>query len=249
MQLQLVPGRDLLHPLADPTEKAMWLHVFGRLKPGVTLAQASLQANVIFKRNLEASYQSISPDRKTTFLNQSLKLREAPTGASEFRDEFAKALYVVFAAVGIILLICCANVTNLLLVRASSRQREITVRLALGANKQTIVSQLMMESLLLAIIGAAGGLLIAWTAAPLLVCAVSNPREPIEIDPALDWHVLLFTAAIAIVTTLVFGLVLGFEPPASISTPRFAKILAATPPPPLDSGSAKSLSHRRLPFR
>jgi len=206
MQLQLIPGRDWLHPLPDPTEKAMWLHVFGRLKPGLTLAQASAQANAIFKRNLESSYQSLSADSKKRFMDQKLKLREASTGASELRERFTEALYVIFAAVGITLLICCANLTNLLLARANSRQREITVRLALGANRRRVVTQLFTESLLLAILGAAGGLLIATIAGPLLVRMASNLTDPIEIDPRLDWRVLAFTGAVAILTTMIFGL-------------------------------------------
>jgi predicted permease len=207
MQLQLMPDRDLLHPLHDPTEKAMWLHVFGRLKPGVTLSQASVQANVIFERNLEASYQSVSAARKKEFMNQRLKLHEAATGASDLRESFTQASYILFAAVGITLLICCANVTNLLLARANSRQREIMVRLALGANKKRIVSQLFTESLLLALLGAGGGLLIAGVAAPLMMRAPATPSEPVEIDPTLDWRVLAFTGVVAIVTTIIFGLV------------------------------------------
>jgi predicted permease len=206
MELQMKPGRDWLHVLPDPTMKVMWLHVFGRLKPGITLGQANAQANGIFKRSLEVSYASLSANSKRGFMDQRLRLRPAATGASEVRERFSEALYVVFAAVGLTLLICCANLTNLLLARANSRRREITVRLALGASKARIVRQLFTESFLLSVLGAAVGLGIAKLSAPLLVRMASSPRNPIRLDVELDPRVLLFTAAVAILTTVLFGL-------------------------------------------
>lgn len=206
MQMQAMPGRDWLHPRPDPTEKVMWLQVFGRLKPGVTLNQAQAQANSIFKQSLTASYQSLSAAAKKGFMDQRLRLRPAATGASDIRDRFVEPLFVVFAAVGAVLLICCANLTNLLLARAAAREREITVRLALGANKKRIIRQLLTESLLLSVIGAAAGLLVARAIAPALLAMASSPTDPIALQPDLDWRVLLFTAALAIVTTVIFGL-------------------------------------------
>ncbi len=206
MQKQVLPGRDWLHPLPDPTEKVMWLHVFGRLKPGVTMNQAQAQANSIFKQSLAASYESLSAATRKRFMDQHLRLRPAATGASDIRERFAEPLFIVFAAVGAVLLICCANLTNLLLARASARQREITVRLALGAKKIRIIRQLLTESLVLSVLGAVGGLLLAEAAAPLLVRMASTRGSPILLQPSLDWRVLLFTAGVAIATTLVFGL-------------------------------------------
>ncbi len=206
MELQIKPGRDWLHPLPNPLEKLMWLHVFGRLKPGVTISQAQAQANSIFKRNLAVSYQSLSGPTKKRFMDQKLRLRPAGTGASDVRERFTEPLFVVFAAVGAVLLICCANLTNLLLARANSRRREITVRLALGANKVRVIRQLLTESLLLSVLGALGGLLVARMAAPLLLRMASNPNNPVQLNPSLDSRVLLFTAAIAIFTTFIFGL-------------------------------------------
>lgn len=206
MEVQIKPGRDWLHPLPNPLEKLMWLHVFGRLKPGVTISQAQAQANSIFKRNLAVSYQSLSGPTKKRFMDQKLRLRPAATGASDVRERFTEPLFVVFAAVGAVLLICCANLTNLLLARANSRRREITVRLALGANKTRVIRQLLTESLLLSVLGALGGLLVARITAPLLLRMASNPNNPVQLDPGLDSRVLLFTAAIAIFTTFIFGL-------------------------------------------
>ncbi|HZS56551.1 MAG TPA: ABC transporter permease [Bryobacteraceae bacterium] len=206
MQKQVLPGRDWLHPLPDPTQKVMWLHVFGRLQPGYSLAQAQTEANGIFKRGLEASYASLSADAQKSFMDQRLKLRPAAQGASELRDRVQKPLQVIFAAVGTVLLICCVNVTNLLLARANTRRREVMIRLALGANKYRVVRQLLTESLILSVLGACGGLLLAQTGAALLMRLASTPNNPIQLEVGTDWRVLLFTAGIAVATTVVFGL-------------------------------------------
>lgn len=206
MELQVMPGRDYLHPLPDPAEKAMWLHVFGRLRPGYTLAQAQSEANSIFKRGLEASYASLGSDARKRFMDQHLKLRPAAMGASEMREEVQRPLFVIFAAVGTVLLICCVNVTNLLLARANTRRREVMIRLALGAKKSRIVRQLLTESLVISVLGACGGLLLAQAGAELLVRMASSWNDPIQLDITPDWRVLLFTAGVAVVTTMLFGL-------------------------------------------
>jgi predicted permease len=206
MQLQVMPGRDYLHPLPDPIEKAMWLHVFGRLQPGYTLAQAQTEANGIFKRGLDESYASLSPKVKKQFMDQHLKLRPAAMGASEARERAQQPLLVIFAAVGTVLLICCVNVTNLLLARANTRRREVMVRLALGASKFRVVRQLLTESMILSILGACGGLLLAQAGAEVLVRMASTASDPIQLDITPDWRVLVFTAGIAVLTTILFGL-------------------------------------------
>ena len=207
MEPQLKPGRDWLHPAADPTENVMWLHAFGRLKAGATLNQATAHANLIFKQSLAESYASLSESGRRQFLDQRLRLKWAPNGASELRDRFAEALYVVFAAVGITLLICCANLSNLLLARANGRSREMAIRRALGANDFRIARQLFTESLLLSALGAACGLLLAKIIGPLLVRMASGSSDALGLEPALDWHVLLFTGIAAVVTTVLFGFV------------------------------------------
>ena len=197
MQMQVMPGMDFLHPQPDPTTKVMWLHVFGRLKPGANIATAQAQANAIFKASLAESYQSLSPERKKEFMNQNLKLRPASTGASGLRNGFAQSLYVIFAAVGAVLLICCANLSNLLLARANARQREITIRLALGAGKFRVARQLLTEGLLLSGLGALVGLLLSQAIIPLLLRAASTGDDAIHLDVSIDWRVLLFTASVA----------------------------------------------------
>jgi predicted permease len=206
MQMQVAPGMDFLHPRPDPTEKVMWLHVFGRLKPGANLAAAQTQANALFKASLEQSYQGASPEVKKQLMDQRLKLRPASTGASGLRTKFAESLYVIFAAVGAVLLICCANLSNLLLARANARQREITVRLALGASKFRVARQLFTEGLLLSALGAIAGLLLSQAISPLLLRMASSGDSVIHLDIQIDWRVLLFTGVIAVATTVICSL-------------------------------------------
>jgi predicted permease len=206
MQMQVAPGIDFLHPRPDPAEKVMWLHVFGRLKPGSNLAAAQTQANAIFKASLEQSYQSLSPEVRKQLMDQRLKLRPASTGASGLRTKFAESLYVIFAAVGAVLLICCANLSNLLLARANARQREITVRLALGATKFRVARQLFTEGLLLSALGAIAGLLLSQAITPLLLRMASSGKSAIYLDVSINWRVLLFTGGVAVLTTLICSL-------------------------------------------
>jgi predicted permease len=207
MQALLIPGRDWLHPSPDPTQKVQWLHVFGRLQPGYSLARAQIEANVIFKRDLEESYASLSGDVKREFMDQRIRLKPAASGASELRDSrVQQPLFILFAAVGVVLLICCVNVTNLLLARANTRRREIMIRLALGAKKADVIRQLLTEALIVSLLGGAGGLLVAQTGAELLARMVSTPNDPVQLDITQDARVLLFTAGIAVLTAVLFGL-------------------------------------------
>ena len=206
MQLQVMPGMDFLRPLPDPTSKIMWLHVFGRLRPDANLAQAQTQANAIFKAGLTQSYQSLSAETRKELMDQRLKLRPASTGASDVRDRLSESMFVIFAAVGATLLICCANLSNLLMARANARQREITVRLALGASKFRVARQLFTEGLLLSLIGAALGLVLSQAIAPWLLRMASSGDDPIHLDVAINWRVLVFTGSVAVATTLICSL-------------------------------------------
>ena len=207
MQLQAIPGMDFLHPQADPSSLIMWLQVFGRLRPGANMAQAQTQANAIFKASLEDSYKSLSQESKKGFMDQHVKLRQASTGASGLRESFTDSMFVIFAAVGATLLICCANLSNLLLARAQGRQREITVRLALGASKYRVARQMFTEGMLLSSLGAAVGLLLSQAISPLLLRMAARGEDPVHLDIAIDWRVLLFTGTVAAATTLICSLI------------------------------------------
>jgi predicted permease len=215
MQGMLLPGRDWLHDQPGNVEKVMWLHLFGRLPHGASLEQAQANANVIFQQGLSAYYGSMA-DAKTRkeFLDQRLRLRPAATGASSVRADFAEPLLVLLGAAGLVLLIACSNLGNLLLARTTARSREMAVRLALGASRGRLIRQLLTESLCLAAAGGAVGLGAAVLLRDGLLRLASD--EAIALPAALDLRVLGFVFAL----TLVTGLILGLLPALRITRTR-----------------------------
>ena len=182
---------------------SVWLEVVGRLKPGISRAQAQTAASLLFRNELlhaEKPLLEAADDPEVT-------LKPAQDGLTGLRDRFSTVLYLLMLAVAIVLLIACANVASLLLSRAASRQKEIAVRLAVGAGRARIVRQLLTESLLLSAIGGALGILLAQWAARAMVAFVSNDASrPLGLDVNLNWHIVGFTAALSIFTGILFGL-------------------------------------------
>ncbi|HEX8726773.1 MAG TPA: FtsX-like permease family protein, partial [Gemmatimonadaceae bacterium] len=188
--------------------KAQWyLLVVGRPKPGLSTAQVNAglanAAGAMFKATQPEGWAAAD---LASYLATSLGAREAPSGISGLRDRYRSALYFLLGAVGVVLLIACANIGNLLLARGAARQREIAIRMAVGAGRRRVVRQLLTESVVIALGGAALGTLFAQWAARLLVGSISIGREPVALDLPLDARVLVFTVAIAVGTALVFGL-------------------------------------------
>jgi len=205
-----------MKPAITPTwdeldnERYAWFYLFGRLKSGISMGQAQASMRVLYRQRqdeeLKGAFFQRFPDLKERFLRQTLVLVPASRGQSSLRQGFEQPLIVLQWLVGLVLLIACANVANLLLARAAARQREIAIRTALGARRGQILRQLMVESLFLATAGGAAGLLLSsWLARALVRFLPFDPAN-LSLLTTPDLRVQLFTAAITLLTALVFGL-------------------------------------------
>ena len=199
------------------TRNVWWLRIMGRLKPGATAAQAQAQLENAFQQSVvehRAARQALaaaSGGNKIADLDPQHypRLFADPGGQGEMflRRNYAPSLYLLLGVVGLVLLIACANVANLLLSRAAARQKEIGLRLALGASRWRLIRQLLTESVLLSLLGAGFGLLFAvWIKDGLLTVSVWGGRGMRALEPQLDWRVLGFTLALSLITGIVFGL-------------------------------------------
>jgi predicted permease len=184
-----------------------WLSIMGRLKPGWTLERAAAHLRAISPRIMRATLPpSYTPDRVKGYLANRLTALDASTGISGLRRDYEQPLWLLMAATGLIVLIACANLANLLLARATVREPEIAVRLALGASRGRLLRQLLAESLLLAVAGTATGSVLAGVLSRVLIAFMSPPGDPLFIDAQADLNVLLYSAALALLTCVLFGL-------------------------------------------
>lgn len=184
-----------------------WLAVIGRLKPGWTVSQARAQLEAvspgIFSATLPPMYP---PDMAKNYLDFKLDAAPAGDGLSDLRKNYQSPLILLLSIAGLVLLIACANLANLLLARASAREREIAIRLALGASRNRLIRQLLAESLLLSLTGAALGMLLAQFLTSYMVRFLNTADDPLYVDLSSDWRVLAFTAGLAALTCILFGL-------------------------------------------
>jgi len=191
--------------------RTRWVQVFARLKPGYTPESAQAPMQVLFRqtREYEATLEAArtwSPYARDRFLEGTIHLEQAATGYSGLRNSFSTALVVLMAMVGLVLLIACANVANLLIARAFARRKEIAVRLSLGATQSRLVRQLVTESLLLSVLGGLAGILVALGMTRGLLAMIPAEGNPLLISPWPDLRILLFTLGLTLVTGLAFGL-------------------------------------------
>jgi putative ABC transport system permease protein len=186
---------------------AWWLASIGRLKPGWTIARANAQISAVTPAILQ---ETIPPfydaEGVKKYLEYKLGAFSASTGFSELRRNSETRLWLLLGISGLVLLIACANLANLMLARAGARERQITIRLALGASRWRMIRDLLSESLLLAAAGAICGLFLAFAVSRMLVAFISTSQSQIFLNLGMDWPVLAFTTALAALTTVFFGL-------------------------------------------
>lgn len=205
MQPQIMPSR----PFLDDANIASVL-LIGRLKPGVSMEQARANLNSIVVQALTVTLDAkLSSDDRDTLRKREIavEVSSGGRGFSRLREEFATPLLLLLAMVGLVLLVACVNVANLMLARSAIRQREIAIRFAMGAGSGRIIRQLLTESLVLASLGGMLGLVLAQWGSALLVSLVYAGRatgNPLSLG--LDWRVLGFTACICVAAGMLFGL-------------------------------------------
>ncbi|HEY2547565.1 MAG TPA: ABC transporter permease [Candidatus Acidoferrum sp.] len=190
-----------------PGRASWWLASIGRLKPGWTIQRANAQMNAVTPQILQ---ETIPPVYDATAIKKYLEYKlgafSASTGFSELREDSETSLWLLLGISALVLLIACANLANLMLARASARERQITIRRALGATRWRMVRELLSESLLLAIGGSVCGLFLAFAISRLLVSFISTSDSQIFLDLGMDWRLLAFTTTLAVLTTVSFGL-------------------------------------------
>ena len=211
MKAQMTPLWDALKD-----RRSRFVNAFGRLKPGVTREAAKASLAPFFKGILEmevkeAAFRNASVEARESFLRNILDVLPGSQGRSGLRRQLETPLLVLMALTAGVLLIACANVANLLIARAAAREKEIAVRLAVGASRGRIVRLLLVESIVLATLGAAFGVALAYGTDRVVFGLLPTDASSLKLSPAPDLRTLLFTTAVAALTAFVFGLVPAFQ--------------------------------------
>ena len=202
----MTPGSDALGD-----RRSQWIQMFARLKPGYTVESAAASLQPLFVQILrdeltQKEMKDVSAYNRERFLKRQVRLEQAANGYSQMRRNYGTALIVLMCMVGLVLLIACFNVANLLIARAVARQKEVAVRLAVGASKWQLIRQLLIESLVLSISGGAAGLFLSMAIIRALLHFLPNDGAPLMLQSDPDSRVLAFNAALALITGVLFGL-------------------------------------------
>jgi predicted permease len=206
MSAQAIPGFE---EMLD--HRLRWMQILGRLRPDVTLPQARAALQPWFKTVLEedshrSGFPVMTPDRRSRYLASVLSLTPAPQGHSSLRRSLSQPLWVLFAATTLLLILACLNVAGLFLARGSTRAREISTRLALGASRGRIGRQLMADSLMLALFAGALGVTLAPLAMRALIGFLPTGVAANTLTPAVNWRLLLFAVAVSLMSGVLSGL-------------------------------------------
>jgi predicted permease len=206
MKPNLMAGWDQMED-----RRSRFVQIFARLKPGVSVEQARAQMRTQFAamRKMEVTEEAFAkaaPEIKAEFLRGTLELEAAANGYSGLRRQMSQPLWILMGIVGLVLLIACTNVANLLIAKSTLRRKEYAVRAALGASRWRLMRPLLVESLLLSTLGGAAGLILAFGLNSLLLGFLPTGTTPIRLTASPDWTVLAFTFAVASATGMVFGL-------------------------------------------
>ena len=207
-----------IEPIVSPRNNrltlrhAWWLASIGRLKPGWTIERANAQIGAVTPAILQETIPPVyDSDKVKKYLEYKLGVFSASTGFSSLRQDSETPLYLLLGISGLVLVIACANLANLMLARAGAREQQITIRLALGATRGKMIRELLSESVLLAAAGSICGLFLAYAISRMLVAFISTGDSKIFLELGMDWRVLGFATALAVLTTILFGLAPAFR--------------------------------------
>jgi macrolide transport system ATP-binding/permease protein len=209
-------------------QNVYWIEVLARLRPGVSIAQAQAAWAGRFHQWVDSTATNV---QERVDLPE-LMIKEGGGGLDALRRRYSKPLYVLLTLVGLILAIACANIANLLLARSASRRREIALRLSVGAGRARIVRQLLTESVLLASLGGVLGLLFAIWGIRFLSLLLADGPTNFTVHAGLNWHVLGVTAALSLLTGVLFGLAPAMQSTRVDVVPALKEIRASQPPTP-----------------
>jgi len=184
-----------------------WLRVMVRLAPGQSAAQATAALRAVQSQIADETRPAARGLDGAPHLSRPFDLEPAAAGSSELRKNYRRPVFALMAIVALTLLIACGNIANLLLARATARRHELSVRTALGASAWRLARQLLAESAVLSMVGAALGVAFAWWGSRVIVAQLSTSTNRVFLDVGIDWRILAFTGAVAIGTTVLFGIV------------------------------------------